>query len=191
LEKLPDYKISDNINTMEFNTTLLDEINGRFMICDQTISIAESVTAGIMQLAFSEMPNSKLFYKGGITVHTPDKIVKLLNVKVAEIKNSNCVSDFICETLALHVSNMFESDWCIATSGYCTPERHSVFEIYAYYSIAYKGRIVFSDKLELDNTDNKFSSLEVKLYYTEQILQKFLGQLKLIQILKSKETTQK
>ncbi|MBV8326645.1 CinA family protein [Chryseobacterium sp.] len=173
---------------MEFNKILLEQINEEFMSCDQTISLAESVTAGAMQLAFSEMTNSKLFYKGGITVHSPDKIVKLLKVETSEIKNSNCVSSLIADKLGLYASTMFESDWCIATSGYCTPERHSVFEIYVYYSILYKRQIVFSDKIEFNNYKNKFSPLSVKLYYTEEILKKILSQLKLTLILNSKET---
>lgn len=172
---------------MKFNKVLLEEINKHFMSCDQTISFAESVTSGTMQLVFSEMNNSKLFYKGGITLHTPDKIVKLLKVDISEIKNSNCVSGFIADTMGLYAFKMFESDWCIGTSGYCNPERHSVFEIYAYYSILYQGMVVFSDKIELDNKDSKLDSLDVKLYYTEQILQKLLGQMQLTQILNSKE----
>jgi nicotinamide-nucleotide amidase len=169
---------------MEFNTVLLKEINEQLMCCDETISIAESVTGGLLQVTFSEMNNSKLFYKGGVTVHTPDKIVKLLKVDISEIKNSNCVSSFVADTLGRHASKMFDSDWCIATSGYCTPERHSMYEIYAYYSILYREKVVFSDKLELDD---KIDSLTVKLYYCENILQKFLGQLKLHFILKSEQ----
>lgn len=176
---------------MEFNKILLEQINDEFMSCDQTISIAESVTAGAMQLAFSEMTNSKLFYKGGITLHTPDKIVKLLKVDNSEIRNSNCVSSLIADKLGRYASTMFESDWCIATSGYCTPERHSVFEIYVYYSILYKREVVFSDKIEFDNLRNKLNPLSVKLYYTEQILRKFLSQLKLTLILNSNETNDK
>lgn len=173
---------------MEFNKILLEQINDEFMSCDQTISIAESVTAGAMQLAFSEMTNSKLFYKGGITLHTPDKIVKLLKVDSSEIRNSNCVSSLIADKLGRYASTMFESDWCIATSGYCTPERHSVFEIYVYYSILYKREVAFSDKIEFNNLKNKLNPLSVKLYYTEQILRKFLSQLKLTLILNSNET---
>ncbi|WBX97823.1 CinA family protein [Chryseobacterium gambrini] len=169
---------------MEFNKTLLEEINEHFMSCNETISLAESVTSGLLQVAFSEMTNSKLFYKGGITVHTPDKIVKLMNVDVSEIKNCNCVSSFVADTMARHTAKTFNSEWSIATSGYCTPERQSVYEIYAYYSILYKGTIIFSDKLELDN---RLNSLTVKLYYTEHILQKFIGQLKLHHILNTAE----
>lgn len=170
------------LENMEFNKELLDEISENFMSGNETVSIAESVTGGLMQVAFSEMSNSKLFYKGGITVHTPEKIVKLLKVDVAEIKNCNCVSSFVAETMGRHACNLFESDWCIATSGYCVPERSSSYEIYAYYSISHKGKVVFSDKLE---TIGKSDSLQIKLYYTEQILDKFLGQLKLNRILKN------
>lgn len=173
--------------TMKFNKELLEEINEHFMTCNETVSIAESVTSGLLQVAFSEMTNSKLFYKGGVTVHTPDKIVKLLKVDISEIKNSNCVSSFVSDTMGRHASKMFDSEWCVATSGYCTPERNSVYEVYAYYSILYNGTVVFSDKLELDNM---LDSLSVKLYYTKQILQKFLSQLKLYHILDIKENAE-
>lgn len=173
---------------MEFNRELLDEISENFMSGNETVSIAESVTGGLMQVAFSEMTNSKLFYKGGITVHTPEKIVKLLKVDVAEIKNCNCVSTFVAETMGRHACKLFETDWCIAVSGYCIPERHSAYEIFAYYSIFYKGKVVFSDKLE---ALGKSDSLPIKLYYTEQILEKFLGQLKLHRIVKKEFTVER
>lgn len=167
---------------MQFNKALLEEISENFMNCNETISIAESVTAGLLQLAFSEMNNSKLFYKGGITVHTPDKMVRLLNIDTAEIRDSNGVSGMAVDKMGCHASRIFDSEWCIATSGYCRPERQSAYEIYAYYSISYKGTAVFSDKLEFDS---KKDSMLIKSYYTEKILQKFLGQLKLYHILKN------
>jgi len=167
---------------MEFNKALLQEISECFMMCDETVSVAESVTAGLIQVAFSEMANSRLFYKGGITLHTPEKIVKILGIQHEEIKNCNCVSPFIAETMSSHASELFESDWCIATSGYCIPERHSSYGVFAYYSICYKGTVVFSDKLELDG---KTDTLQIKLFYTEQILQKFIGQLRLHHVLKA------
>ncbi|MBW7674151.1 CinA family protein [Chryseobacterium chendengshani] len=172
---------------MDLNQNLLDEISEQFMCCSETISIAESVTGGLLQLAFSEMPNSKLFYKGGITVHTPEKIIKLLKVDVAEIKNCNCVSSFVAETMGRHACNLFESKWCISTSGYCVPERSSSYEIYAYYSISHHGKVVFSDKLE---SAEKLDSLAVKLYYTQEILEKFLGQIKLVHNLKDESADQ-
>jgi nicotinamide mononucleotide (NMN) deamidase PncC len=130
------------------------------------------------------MSNSKLYYKGGITLHTPDKIVKLLKVDISEIKNCNCVSSFIADTMGRHSTKMFESEWCIATSGYCTPERNSMYGVYAYYSILYHGKVVFSDKLE---PDDKLDAFSVKLFYTEQILSKFLSQFKLYQLIKAEE----
>ncbi len=167
---------------MQFNKALLEEISENFMSCNETISIAESVTAGLLQLAFSEMSNSKLFYKGGITVHTPDKMVKLLNIGTAEMKSSNGVSGLAVDKMGCYTSRIFDSEWCIATSGFCRPERDSAYEIYAYYSILYKGTAVFSDKLEFDSRKD---SMLIKSYYTEKILQKFLGQLKLYHILKN------
>lgn len=167
---------------MEFNQKLLDAISENLMNGNETISIAESVTGGLIQVAFSEMRNSKLFYKGGITMNTPEKVVKLLKVDVAEIKSCNSVYTFVAETMGRNACKFFESKWCIAVSGYCIPERDSAYEIFAYYSIFYNNHVVFSEKLEAFSSSD---SLQIKLYYTEEILGKFLGQLQANQMIKN------
>ncbi len=58
------------------------------MTADETISIAESVTSGCLQLAFSQMPNASLFYNGGITAYTLPEKVKLLKVNKKKRKNA-------------------------------------------------------------------------------------------------------
>jgi nicotinamide mononucleotide (NMN) deamidase PncC len=46
---------------MEFQKNLLEYISHSLMTADETISIAESVTSGCLQLAFSQMPNASCF----------------------------------------------------------------------------------------------------------------------------------
>lgn len=128
---------------MEFDKGLLEEINESLMSGNETICIAESVTSGLLQVAFSEMINSKLFYKGGITVHTPDKIVKLLKVDIAEIKNCNCVSSFVADTMGRHASKIFESEWCIATSG-TVPRKETRRTRYLLITQFYTKELLFS-----------------------------------------------
>lgn len=40
------------------------------MTTGETVAVAESVTSGMLQLAFSQMPNASMFYKGGMTAFT-------------------------------------------------------------------------------------------------------------------------
>ncbi len=151
------------------------------MTADETISIAESVTSGCLQLAFSQMPNASLFYNGGVTAYTLPQKVKLLNVEREEAEECDCVSENIARTMALNVAKMFNSDWSIATTGYCTPIRNSSYKIFAYFAFSYKGEIILTKKLELHP---KTQALNAQLYYTEFILGCFKSEINQLLILK-------
>ncbi|MDQ0781179.1 CinA family protein [Chryseobacterium sp. W4I1] len=152
---------------IELQKELLEYISETLIRSDETISVAESVTSGCLQLSFSQMPNASMFYKGGMTAYTLPVKVKLLDVDQEEAKQCDCVSENIAETMALNVSKLYETDWGIATTGYCTPIRNSSYKIFAYFSFAYKGEIILTHKLELHP---KTEALSAQLFYTEFIL---------------------
>ncbi|AZB11427.1 nicotinamide-nucleotide amidohydrolase family protein [Chryseobacterium sp. G0162] len=166
---------------MEFQKNLLEYISHCLMTAGETISIAESVTSGCLQLAFSQMPNASLTYKGGITAYTLPEKVRLLNVNKNEAEECDCVSENIAKTMALNIASLFESDWSISTTGYCTPIRNSSYKIFAYFSFSYKGEIILTKKLELHP---KTQALNAQLYYTEFILGCFKSELNRLLILK-------
>ncbi|RMZ59139.1 nicotinamide-nucleotide amidohydrolase family protein [Chryseobacterium nematophagum] len=166
---------------MELQKKLLEYIGESLLETGETISIVESVTSGCLQLAFSQMSNASLFYKGGITAYTILEKVKLLNVDREEAEECNCVSENITEVMALNVAKLFESDWSIATTGYSTPLRNSTNKIFAYFSFAYKGEIILTKKLELHP---KTQALNAQLYYTEFILGCFKSEISKLLILR-------
>ncbi|MFP3590752.1 CinA family protein [Chryseobacterium sp. SIMBA_038] len=166
---------------MKFQQNLLEYISRSLMSVNESISVVESVTSGCLQLAFSQMPNASLFYKGGMTAYTLPEKVRLLSIDSDEAEECDCVSENIAETMALNVAKLFESDWSIATTGYCTPIRNSLYKIFAYFSFSYKGEIVLTKKLELHP---KTQALNAQLYYTEFILGCFKSEMNQLLILK-------
>lgn len=166
---------------MDFQQNLLEYISQSLMTIGESISIAESVTSGCLQLAFSQMPNASMFYKGGMTTYSLPEKVRLLKVNRKEAEECDCVSENIAETMALNVAKLYESDWAIATTGYCTPIRNSGYKIFAYFSFSYKGEIILTKKLELHP---KTQALNAQLYYTEFILGCFKSELNRLLILK-------
>ncbi|MCJ7936117.1 MAG: CinA family protein [Chryseobacterium sp.] len=166
---------------MEFQKNVLEYISQSLMTTNETIAIAESVTSGCLQLAFSQMPNASLFYKGGMTVYTLPEKVKLLKVSRDDAEENNCVSAGIAETMALNVAELFGSDWSISTTGYCVPCGDSDYKVFAYFSFSYKGEIILNKKLELHP---KTQALNAQLYYTEFILGCFKSELNGLLILK-------
>ena len=166
---------------MDFQKNLLEYISQSLLTIDETIAVAESVTSGCLQLAFSQMPNAKLFYKGGMTAYSLPEKVRLLNVDRQEAEDCDSVSKSIVETMALQIATLFESDWSIATTGYSTSNRSSDYKVYAYFSFSYKGEIILTKKLELHP---KTQALNAQLYYTEFILGCFKSELNRLLILK-------
>lgn len=166
---------------MEFQKNLLEYISQSLLTAGETISVVESVTSGCLQLAFSQMPNASMFYKGGMTAYTLPEKVRLLNVDKAEAEECDCVSEGIAETMALNAARLFNSDWSIATTGYSTPIRNSMYKIFAFFSFSYKGEIILTKKLELHP---KTQALNAQLYYTEFILGCFKSELNQLLILK-------
>lgn len=165
---------------MQFQQNLLEYISQSLLTTGETISVAESVTSGLLQLAFSQMPNSSLFYNGGITAYTMLEKVKLLNID-QEKAEDDCVSRNISETMALNVAKLFETDWSIAITGYSTPVKSSSYKIFSYFSFSYKGEIILTKRLELHH---KTQALDAQLYYTEFMLGCFKSELNQVLILK-------
>ena len=146
---------------------LLSYIGSRMLQFDETIAVAESVTSGFLQFSFSQMKDASKFFKGGMTVYSPEEKVRLLKIDPQEAQKNNCVSSLIAETMALNVAKIYKTDWSIAVTGYAVPVEESNKKLYAYFSIAYQGRVILSERLDLHS---RTKAVNAQLYYTEFIL---------------------
>ncbi|UKB82068.1 CinA family protein [Chryseobacterium sp. MEBOG06] len=152
---------------MKFQQNLLEYISTSLITVNETVSIAEGVTSGLVQLAFSQMPNAGLFYKGGLTTYTLRERVKFLNVDRIEAYENDCVTQNISNIMAVNVAKSFDTDWGIASTGYAIPVRNSGFKIFSFFSFSYKGEVILSKRIDLHQ---KTQALDAQLYYTEFIL---------------------
>lgn len=152
---------------MKFSEILLQKISYYLRDRNEKIAIAESVTSGSLQLAFSQMPAAEEFFEGGMTVYTIDQKVKQLHLDYNEAKAVNCVSKNVTETMALNVAKLFKTEWAIATTGYSTPVPESGNDIFAFYVVCYKGKVVVSDRIELHPLTK---SSDAQNYFSECVL---------------------
>ncbi|UTX49374.1 CinA family protein [Chryseobacterium sp. MA9] len=164
---------------MKFQQNLLDYISTSLITIGETVSIAESVTSGLVQLAFSQMPNSSLFYKGGITAFTLPEKLRFLDSNRIEEQGNNFETQHMADIMATKVAMSFGTDWGISSTGYASSTRNSGFHIFSFCSFSYKGDIILSKRIELND---KIQALDAQLYYTEFILGSFKGALNQILI---------
>lgn len=164
---------------MKFQQNLLDYISTSLITIGETISIAESVTSGLLQLAFTQMPNSSLFYKGGITTFTLPEKRMFLNSNHIDGQENDFETQRMADIMAVKVASSFGTDWGISSTGYATSARNSGFHVFSFCSFSYKGDIILSKRIELHD---KANALDAQLYYTEFILGSFKGALNQILI---------
>lgn len=130
-----------------FNKKAVGKVRTTLLKRKETIAVAESVTAGLLQFALSAIPDAAQFWQGGITAYNIAQKYKHLQVEPTHALVVNCVSQKVAVEMATHVCGLFASDWGIGITGYASPVPESDQKLFAFYAIVYKGRIKAQGKL--------------------------------------------
>lgn len=149
-----------------FNKSLLEKIGATLLKRNETIAVAESVTCGLLQFSFSNIPDASRFFQGGMTAYNLGQKYKYLGVEPLHAQRVNCVSQQVADQMSLHAASFFGSDWGIAITGYATPVPEGNHKLFAYYSICYKGKIKKAARMQT----KKENPPEVQLHYANQIM---------------------
>jgi len=158
-----------------FNKDLLNEIGEILKNKKQSVAVAESVTSGLLQAALSNAKDAACFFQGGITAYNVGQKCRHLLVEPLHALECDSVSEYVARDMSLHVATLFTSDYGIGITGYAAkvPEKN-INELYAFYAISEKNKIVTCGKLET----NVEEGLPVQLFYTEEVLKIFKEYLK-------------
>lgn len=148
-----------------FHTKEITEIKDQLTARKQTIAVAESVTAGLLQATLASGEEASKYFQGGLTAYNIGQKCRHLNVDPIHAVGCNCVSQKMAEDMALNICTVFTSDWGIAVTGYATSVPESDNQRYAHFAIAFKGDIKSSKKIETEEED----VLKVQLLYVNII----------------------
>lgn len=86
-----------------------------------TISIAESLTGGLISSMVSDIPGSSEYFLGSIISYSNYSKVKLLEINQDDLKKYGAVSSEVCKKMALSTKKMFNSDYSISVTGFAGP----------------------------------------------------------------------
>ena len=153
-----------------FDKKLIDDIGNKLKEKNQSIAVAESVTSGLLQAAFSNANQASFFFQGGITAYNIGQKCRHLLVEPLHAIECNCVSELISQQMSKQVCNLFLSDYGIGITGYAArmPEK-DINDLFAYYSISLKDKIMESGKI-ITNADE---GLAAQLFYIDHVLTVF------------------
>jgi PncC family amidohydrolase len=113
----------------------------------ETIAVAESVTAGMLQVALASATDASQFFQGGLTAYNVGQKTLHLDVEPIEALASNCVSKTTTIQMAVNVCARFRSHWGVAVTGYATAVPESSGKIYAWYAIARQGQVIETSRI--------------------------------------------
>lgn len=155
---------------MLYNLDLLNGIKDAMVEKQMTLSVAESVTSGHLQAAFSAATEASRFFQGGITVYNAGQKCRHLNIEPIYALKEDCVSENVASQMALEVNKLFLSDIGIGITGYASvvPET-GIHELYAFFAIARQNRVVLTKKIMSTKND----SVAAQLDYTQQVVSCF------------------
>lgn len=155
---------------MVYNEEIINLIKDFLADKEETIAVAESVTAGHLQAAFSAGIEASKYFQGGITAYNGGQKARHLHVDPILCNKVNCVAERIADTMAIEVSKMFLSDYGTGITGYASIVPECEKEgIFAFFSISYKEEIVLTGKI----TSLKEQPCDVQVDYTNQVVQRF------------------
>lgn len=153
----------------------IDAISKALLKRNETVSAAESVTAGNIQASLSLGDSAALYFQGGITAYNVVHKCDFLNVNLSDAISSNCVSEKVAGQMAVAACEMFSSSWSIACTGYATPfPPHTDDGLFAFYAIARNGKVLSARKI----TAHAKVAKRVQEEYTVTVLTAFLNLLR-------------
>ena len=87
----------------------------------ETLSTAESITAGLISSTLVRIPGASDVFKGGITAYSDDVKVNQLKVDPKLIEKYSVISEHVADAMAQGALETFRTTWAIATTGVAGP----------------------------------------------------------------------
>jgi len=136
-----------------FPAPVIEHIKDYLVNKKETIAVAESVTSGLLQLAFGTVEDASMFYQGGITAYNVGQKYRHLLIEPIHALECDCISQKVAEEMALNVCTLFKSNWGLSITGYATPVKKAGNKLLAYCSIVHNDKVLLSKEIKPVNED--------------------------------------
>jgi nicotinamide-nucleotide amidase len=97
--------------------TIIETLRAR----GESVSVAESLTAGGLGHALTQIPGASEVFFGGVVAYTADVKINLLDVPQELIEAHSVVSEEVAIAMADGAREKFGTTWAIATTGIAGP----------------------------------------------------------------------
>ncbi|MEZ4742785.1 MAG: nicotinamide-nucleotide amidohydrolase family protein [Bdellovibrionota bacterium] len=105
-----------------FDLAQLKEVIGLLKERRQTISTAESCTAGLVSYQLTMFPGSSNYFLGGISVYSNDVKHKILGVSSDLLDKFGAVSEEVAAAMSFNCRSLFSTDYALSLTGIAGPD---------------------------------------------------------------------
>ncbi len=92
-----------------------------------TISVAESLTGGLVAASLTQIPGASAVFKGGIIAYRDETKQQVLKVDPALITKFTSISEPVAQSMAINIREIMNTDIGIATTGVAGPDKSEGF----------------------------------------------------------------
>ncbi|MDO4664907.1 MAG: CinA family protein [Actinomycetaceae bacterium] len=103
---------------MKAASDLLEECRQR----NWTLTVAESLTGGLLSAAVVDVPGASTVFRGGVTTYQLSTKTAILGVDEAELARTGAVTASVAAQMVRGVSALFRADMAISTTGVAGPD---------------------------------------------------------------------
>jgi nicotinamide-nucleotide amidase len=154
----------------------LEDISRLCIKNKMTISVAESVTSGYLQLLLSAADNAQRFFQGGITVYNGAQKTRHLGIEPINAEASNYVSQSLSTDIARNVCNLFCIEIGIGITGFARlVPKDNINSLYAYVTIVKENKVLYKGKIK--PSDSSLQGIGVQGDYSFQVLKQLAAKL--------------
>jgi nicotinamide-nucleotide amidase len=93
----------------------------------KTISVAESLTGGLLAQELTAIAGASEVFKGSITAYLDEVKIGILKIDSELIKKHSSISAQVAESMAVNICQIMNSDIGLATTGVAGPEPSAGF----------------------------------------------------------------
>ena len=95
-----------------------------------SLSVAESVTGGLLGGRITAVPSCSDYFRGGFVVYSNEMKTKLLGVPPEMLAEHSAVSEPVAKAMAEGARNRTSSDYAVSMTGYAGPEGEKVGQVF-------------------------------------------------------------
>jgi len=99
------------------------EIGKKLVKSKKTLSIAESLTGGLLSSRFTSLSGASYYFKGSVVAYSSSIKENILRVNPETIKKFSVVSSNVANEMALETKKILNSDYAISTTGNAGPTK--------------------------------------------------------------------